>query len=41
MEATNQSICLRQPRRPAGLAEELEAPVEDALEGQVVLTLQA
>lgn len=39
-KATNQSICLKQPRRPAELAGQLVAPVEDALEEQVVLTLQ-
>lgn len=39
-KATNQSICLKQPRRPAELVGELQAPVEDALEEQAVLTLQ-
>ena len=41
MKATNRSICLKQPRRPAELAVELEALVEHVLEEQVVLTLPA
>ena len=41
MKATNQSIYLRQPRRPVELGEEQEALVEGVLEEQVVLTLQA
>ena len=41
MKATKPSTCLKQPPRPAALAEELEAPAEDALEEQAVLTLQA
>ena len=41
MIVTNRSICSKQPRRPAELAEELEASVEVAPEEQVVLTLQA
>lgn len=32
MRVTNRSICLKQLRKPAEVAEELEAPVEDALE---------
>ena len=41
MKATNPSICLKQPRRPAELAADLPAPVEDALEEQAVLILKA
>lgn len=41
MKATKPSTCLKQPPRPAALAEELEAPAEHALEEQVVPTLQA
>lgn len=41
MKATKQSTCLKQLPRPAALAEELEAPAEDALEEQAVPTSQA
>ncbi len=41
MKAINRSTSLKQLRRPVELAEELEAPVEDAREEQAVLTLRA
>lgn len=41
MKATNRSICLKQLRRPAEVAEELQVPVEDAPEEQVVPILPA
>ena len=41
MRAISRSICLKQPRRPVELAEELEALVDDVLEELAVLMLQA
>ena len=41
MKANNQSIYLKQLRRLAEVAEELQAHVEDAREEQVALTFQA
>ena len=40
-KATSRSICLKRPRRPAELVEELEERAEDARGELVVLILQA